>query len=192
VRRGSYERATTETVVRVTVDLDGGENDAIATGLRMFDHLLAQLAFHAGFALQIETRSLDGIAHHAIEDTAIALGRALAEALGDRGGIERFGSALIPMDDALARAAIDTGGRSFARIDIGVGVERVEGMEVAMVAHFFRSFAANAGITLHLDLLAVEDPHHGIEATFKACARALARACARLDLPRFLSTKGAP
>jgi imidazoleglycerol-phosphate dehydratase len=190
MRKGAYERVTTETVVRVAIDLDGGRSSAIVTGLRMFDHLLAQLAFHSGFALEIDTRSLDGIEHHAIEDTAIALGRALAEALGDRAGIQRYGDALVPMDDALARAAIDAGGRFYARFNIPLDVEYVEGMEVAMVSHFFRSFAVNAGITLHLDLLAVADPHHGIEATFKACARALARACTRLDTTQVLSTKG--
>jgi imidazoleglycerol-phosphate dehydratase len=190
MRKGAHERTTTETAVAVTLDLDGTGPSAIATGVRMFDHLLAQLAFHSGFAIAIDARSLDGIEHHVIEDTAIALGRAFAEALGDRSGIERYGSALLPMDDALVQVAVDLGGRFFARLNLPLRVERIEGMETAMVAHFFRSFAVNAAVTLHLDLLAGEDPHHSVEAAFKAFARALAIACRRLDSARVLSTKG--
>jgi imidazoleglycerol-phosphate dehydratase len=190
MRSGSCERTTTETAVAVTLVLDGDDARAIATGVPMFDHLLAQLAFHSGFEVRIEARSLDGIQHHLVEDTAIALGRALARALGDRSGIERYGSALLPMDDALARVAIDVGGRFFARVNLPLRVESIEGLEVGLIAHFFRSFAVNAAITLHLDLLAGDDPHHAIEAAFKACARALAVACRRLDSARVLSTKG--
>ncbi len=189
MRKGFYERVSGETVVAVAIDL-AGESPAISTGLRMFDHLLAQLALHSGLGLSVEARSLDGIEHHLIEDTGIAVGRALADALDDRTGISRYGSAVLPMDDALVRAVIDVGGRSFARINLPIAAELVEGLEVAMVAHFFRSLASNALITLHVDLLAGEDPHHCIEAAFKAVARALAAACRPYHRVRVLTTKG--
>lgn len=189
MRKGFYERASCETAVAVAIDLTG-ESPAISTGLRMFDHLLAQLALHSGLGLSVEARSLDGIEHHLIEDTGIAVGRALADALDDRTDIARYGSALLPMDDALVRAVIDIGGRSYTRIHLPIAAERVEGLEVAMVAHFFRSLASNALITLHIDLLAGEDPHHCIEAAFKAVARALAAACRPHNRVRVLTTKG--
>jgi imidazoleglycerol-phosphate dehydratase len=189
MRKGFYERASCETAVAVAIDL-AGESPAISTGLRMFDHLLAQLALHSGLGLSVEARSLDGIEHHLIEDTGIALGRALADALDDRTGIARYGSAVLPMDDALVRAVIDVGGRSYTRINLPIAAEAVEGLEVAMVAHFFRSLASNALITLHIDLLAGEDPHHCIEAAFKAVARALAAACRPYNRVRVLTTKG--
>jgi imidazoleglycerol-phosphate dehydratase len=190
MRSGSCERTTAETSVAVRIGLDGPSTPAITTGLRMFDHLLAQLAFHSGFAVIIDAASLDGIEHHLIEDTGIAIGRALGDALGDRSGIERYGSVLLPMDDALVRVAIDLGGRFFARIELPIGAECIEGMEVAMVPHFLRSLAVNAAMTVHLDLLAGDDPHHCVEAAFKAYARALATACARRSDVRVPSTKG--
>lgn len=190
MRKGSCERVTSETAVTVIVDLDEQQPSLIVTGLRMFDHLLAQLAFHSGLCVTIEARSLDGIEHHLIEDTAIALGRALAQALGDRSGIERYGSSLLPMDDALVRAAVDLGSRAFVRVNLPLGAERIEGLESALIGHFFRSFAVNAIMTLHIDLLAGEDPHHCAEAAFKACARALSKGCRRLYAPHVLSTKG--
>jgi len=190
MRKGACERVTSETALDVRVDVDGDGETSIAIGLPMFDHLLAQLAFHSGFGIRVAGRSLDGIAHHLIEDAGIALGRAFAEALGDRAGIRRYGSALIPMDDALVRVALDLGGRFFIRYDVPVAAQQVEGLEVAMVAHFFRSFACNASITLHADLLAGEDPHHCIEAAFKAIARALREAAAPTGASQALTTKG--
>lgn len=189
MRRGFCERVSRETAVAVEIDL-AGESLAIATGLPMFDHLLAQLGLHSGLGLNVEGRSLDGIEHHLIEDTGIAIGRALSDALDDRTGIARYGSAIVPMDDALVRAVIDVGGRSYARINLPVAAERIEGIEVAMVAHFFRSLASNALVTLHIDLLAGEDPHHCIETAFKAVARALAAACRPQNRVRVLTTKG--
>jgi imidazoleglycerol-phosphate dehydratase len=190
MRSGSCERTTSETSVSARIDLDGDGECSIATGARMFDHLLAQLAFHSGFAIRIEAASLDGIDHHLVEDTAIVFGRALAQALGDRGGIERYGSTLLPMDDALVRVAVDVGGRAFTRLNLPLTIDRIEGLEAALVPHFFRSFAANARLTLHVDALAGEDPHHLVEAAFKACAHALAAACRSTGTTRVLSTKG--
>lgn len=189
MRKGFYERATRETAVAVAIDL-ACDSPTVATGLRMFDHLLAQIGLHSGLGINVEARSLDGIEHHLIEDTAIALGRALADAFDDRNGIARYGSVIVPMDDALVRAVIDVGGRSYARINLPIAAERIEGLEVAMVPHFLRSLASNALITLHVDLLAGEDPHHCIEAAFKAVARALAAACRPHNHIRVLTTKG--
>jgi imidazoleglycerol-phosphate dehydratase len=173
MRSGICERTTNETVIRVAIELDGSGKREIATGMPMFDHLLAQLAFHSGCDLEISARSLDAIEHHLIEDTALALGEGLDRALGDRRGIARYGSALIPMDDALARAAVDVGGRPFSRIGLELQERRLEGLDVVMVPHFFRSLTTTSRITLHLDLLAGTDPHHAIESCFKAFARAL-------------------
>jgi imidazoleglycerol-phosphate dehydratase len=157
----------------------------------MFDHLLSQFAFHSQCNLEIAARSRDGIEHHLIEDVGLVLGDALAKGLGERRGIARYGDALIPMDDALARAAVDFGGRPFARVGLDLAAERVEGLDVAMVPHFFSSLAWTAGITLHLDLLVGSDPHHAIEACFKAFARASTTAWSQttgaMEIP---STKG--
>jgi imidazoleglycerol phosphate dehydratase HisB len=178
-------------MVAITIELDGCGRLEISTGLPMLDHLLAQFAFHSRCDLEISARSLDGIEHHLIEDIALVLGEALAAALGERRGITRYGWALIPMDDALACAAVDFGGRPFARVRLDVVAQRVEGLEVEMIPHFFSSLARKAGVTLHLDLLAGSDPHHAVEACFKAFARASAsawdQACDAAPIP---STKG--
>lgn len=192
MRSGTCERTTTETSVAVGINLDGTGRREIATGQRMFDHLLEQLAFHGRADLRISARTLDGIQHHLVEDVALALGEAIAEALGDRRGIERYGSMLLPMDDALARVALDFSGRPFARADLNLGVERIEGLDATLIGHFFRSLASKCGLTLHVDLLCVGDPHHAAEACFKALGRALAvawsvTAAAREIVP---STKG--
>jgi imidazoleglycerol-phosphate dehydratase len=191
MRSGVCERVTNETEIRVAIDLDGSGRREIATGMPMFDHLLAQLGFHSGCDLEIAASSLDAIEHHLIEDTALAVGEALDRALGDRRGITRYGAALIPMDDALARAAVDIGGRPFSRVGLELHERRLEGLDVVMVPHFFRSLTTKSGITLHLDLLAGTDPHHAIEACFKAFARALAIAWSPAsDIAAVRSTKG--
>jgi imidazoleglycerol phosphate dehydratase HisB len=192
VRSGSCERVSSETSVAATIELDGCGRREISTGLLMLDHLLAQFAFHSRCNLDIAVRSLDGIEHHLIEDVALALGEALAAALSERRGIARYGCALIPMDDALVRAAVDFGGRPFARVGLDLAARRVEGLEVAMIPHFFSSLAWKAGITLHLDLLVGSDPHHAIEACFKAFARASTAAWSQTasDAAALPSTKG--
>ncbi len=172
MRSGSSERTTRETVVRATITLNISGNREIATGQVMLDHLLDQFAFHAGCAVEVTARSLDSIAHHVVEDVALTLGCALSKALDDRCGIARFGSATIAMDDALARAAVDLGGRPYARTDFGLTAQRVEDLDTVMLPHFFRSFASSAGLTVHIDVLHGFDPHHCIEASFKAFAQA--------------------
>ena len=142
-------------------------------------------------SLEIEARSLDGIRHHVIEDVAIALGQSIDEALGTRAGIVRYGECTLPMDDALVRAAVDFGGRIYARTALDLRVERIEDLECVMIAHVFGSIAANARATIHIDRLAGEDPHHVAEGAFKALGRACASAWS-LD-PRIAgvaSTKG--
>jgi len=189
MRSATRTRETRETKITVMLDLDRAGPPVIITGQRMFDHLLQQFAFHSGCDLRIQAESLDDIQHHLVEDVAIVMGDALATALGDRAGTERYGCATIPMDDALVRAAVDLGGRTYARTDLRVNVEHVEGLATAMIPHFFSSLAANARMTLHVDLLAGTDPHHCIEAAFKAFARACATASAQTRAG-ILSTKG--
>ncbi len=178
MRSGTCERVSGETIVSVTAGLDGAGRREISTGIPMYDHLLAQFAFHSGCDLEISARSLDAIAHHVIEDVALVLGDALSRALGERRGIARYGWCLLPMDDALARVAVDLGGRPYSRTELGVSAPYVEELEVAMIPHFFSSISWRAGMTVHVDLLAGSDPHHKIEACFKGFGRACAAAWA--------------
>jgi imidazoleglycerol-phosphate dehydratase len=193
MRSAVQERATAETSARVELALDDFAMPSIRTGCRMFDHLLAQWAFHSKSTLHIEARSLDGIQHHLVEDIAIVLGRALDEALGDRRGITRYASATIPMDDALVRAAVDFGGRSYCRTALSLSVATIEDLNAGLIAHALSSLAVNARICLHVDQLAGTDPHHGAEAAFKALARASRSAWSiAADTPLVIpSTKGA-
>jgi imidazoleglycerol phosphate dehydratase HisB len=191
MRSSVVERETRETRVRVALDLDTAGEAQIRTGNRMFDHLLAQFAFHSGALLEIEGESRDGIVHHVIEDVSIVLGRAIAQALGERRAIERYACVTLPMDDALVRCAVDLGGRSFARIDLGLTRENVEDLATELIPHAFLSVASNALLTLHLDRIAGNDTHHIAEAAFKAFARACRAAWALTDVASGVpSTKG--
>jgi imidazoleglycerol-phosphate dehydratase len=191
MRDGRRRRVTRETAIDLAVALDAGRGSYGApTGLRFFDHMLEAFCLYSGIAVTGEARSLDGIDHHIVEDVAIVLGGAIADALGDRAGIARFGTAHVAMDDALARAVIDCGGRAYARIDLPLGRERVEDLDTQLVAHFFRSLAQAMGATLHIDLLAGEDAHHEVEAAFKACALAFKQAWTATATVEALSTKG--
>ena len=174
MRSCTYERVTAETAVRSALTLDSADAAEIATGHRMLDHLLQQFAFHAPAGVRLSAQSLDGIEHHLVEDVAIALGESLRGALAEQRGIERFGAALLPMDDALVRVAVDLGGRGYARVDLGLTCDRIEDLTAEMVPHFFSSFAAHARIALHVDRVAGTNAHHCVEAAFKALARACA------------------
>lgn len=192
-RRGEVKRETRETSIHVTLNLDGSGDASISTGIGMFDHLLEQIARHGLFDLAIEAQGdLDRDAHHLVEDTGICLGRALSEVLGERTGIVRMAHAIVPLDEALALAAIDVGGRGFAVIDLPFRGERIGALPGEMIPHFLQSFAFEARASLHLRLLAGENDHHRAECAFKAMARALS-AATRLD-PRIEgvapSTKG--
>jgi imidazoleglycerol-phosphate dehydratase len=190
-RRVTVARRTRETDVTVTLDLDGSGRAEVATGVGFFDHLLTSLAHHALFDLEVRaTGDLEIDEHHTVEDVALVLGAALAEALGDRGGIARFGEASVPMDEALATAVVDLGGRPYAVLDLAFRGERVGALPTQLVEHALESFARTAGATLHLRAVGRND-HHVAEAAFKALARAL-RAAVAVDLRRagVASTKG--
>jgi imidazoleglycerol-phosphate dehydratase len=190
-RSAERRRETRETSIalRVCID-DPSGGSSLASGMLFFDHMLGSFATHGRLTIAGEVRSLDGIQHHLVEDVSLVLGGAISGVLGDRRGIERFGCAYVPMDEALVRAAIDLSGRPFARIDLPIGRERVEDLDTQLVGHFFNSLAQSMGATLHLDLLAGSDGHHIIEAAFKATARACAQAWARTPSGEPLSTKG--
>jgi imidazoleglycerol phosphate dehydratase HisB len=177
--------------LQVTLDLDGEGRVAIATGIGFFDHLLTALAFHAGLDLTLTCRGdLDVDDHHSVEDSALALGSALDQALGDRRGIRRFGSAYAPLDEALARAVVDCSGRPFARVNLGLQRDRIGTLATENVTHALQSLATAARMTLHVDVLAGENDHHRAEAAFKAVALALRVALAPGRQPAVPSTKG--
>jgi imidazoleglycerol-phosphate dehydratase len=193
VREGTLRRETRETLIDLRVSLATPRGSfAAPTGQRFFDHMLEAFALHAGIGVEGEACSLDGIVHHVIEDLAMVLGGAITAALGTRAGIERFGTAFVAMDDALARAVVDCGGRAYARVALPLLRDSVEGLDTQLVPHFFRTFAQATGTTLHLDLLAGDDAHHCIEAAFKAYGRACRAAWAEraLDAATPFSTKG--
>ncbi len=190
-RRATVRRETRETKIEVTLALDGSGQAAISTGVGFYDHLLGSLAHHALFDLEIEARGdLEVDEHHTVEDVALALGEALSDALGDRAGIERFGAASVPMDEALATAVVDCSGRPYAVLDLPFTSERVGALPTQLIPHALESLARTAGLTLHLSATGRND-HHLAEAAFKALARAL-RAAVALDPRRtgVPSTKG--
>lgn len=192
-RVGTSERITAETQIRARVDLDGRGLARISTGVRMFDHLLEQIARHSLIDLEIEASGdLDVDAHHTVEDVAICLGRALSEALGERRGIVRMADRTVPMDEALVLVALDLSGRPFAAIDLSFRGERIGALPTEMVEHFLIAFAFEARMALHVRELAGRNDHHRAEAAFKALAKALGDAV-RIDPRRgdaATSTKG--
>jgi imidazoleglycerol-phosphate dehydratase len=190
-RRSTVHRQTRETDVRLTLDLDGSGAASVGTGVGFYDHLLRSLAHHALFDLDVEaTGDLDVDEHHTVEDVALVLGQALSEALGDRAGIQRFGEASVPMDEAVATCVLDLSGRPYTALDLGFVGERVGGLPLQLVPHALESFAQTAGVTLHLRAAGRND-HHIAEAAFKSLARAL-RAAVEADprRPGVASTKG--
>ena len=193
MRRAVIRRRTTETQIALRLALDGRGRYRIHTGIRFLDHMLELVTRHGGFDLQIEAAGdLDVDQHHTVEDLGIALGEAVAAALGTRRGINRAGYFLMPMDETLAVAAIDLGGRPHAVIDIPVKAARVGDLQTELVQDFFEGFAAAARANVHLKVLYGRSSHHQIEAVFKAFARALRVACAKdKRLAQMLpSTKG--
>ena len=179
-RTARVKRSTKETQVLIELDLDGTGRAEVATGVPFFDHMLAQLGKHGCQDLTVQTEGDTEIdAHHTVEDTALALGQALREALGDKAGITRFGDALVPLDETLARAAVDLSGRPYAVHSEPAGMAPLIGTyDTTLTRHFFESLAHSAGICVHLDVLAGRNPHHIVEAQFKAFARALRAAVA--------------
>jgi len=192
-RSARVQRITKESQVVVHLQLDGTGQANSQTGVPFFDHMLAQLGKHAGFDLSVATSGdLDVDAHHTVEDTSLALGQALREALGDKAGIRRFGDALVPLDECLVQAAVDLSGRAYLVHDEPGMVELIGSYDTSLTRHVWESFVAEAGIALHIRVLSGRNAHHVAEAQFKAVARALRDAVTRdgrvVGIP---STKGA-
>ncbi|MFY9331500.1 MAG: imidazoleglycerol-phosphate dehydratase HisB [Candidatus Nanopelagicales bacterium] len=191
-RVGRVERATKESSVNVSIDLDGTGQCEVSTGVPFFDHMLAQLGKHGGFDLSISTvGDLEVDAHHTVEDTSLAVGAAFREALGDAAGTRRYGDALVPLDETLSQCAVDLSGRPYLVHEEPEIVELIGSYDTTLTRHIFESFVATAQITLHIRVISGRNAHHVVEAQFKSFARALRDAVA-LD-PRVHgvpSTKG--
>jgi imidazoleglycerol-phosphate dehydratase len=174
-RVGEITRKTKETDLHVRVNLDGRGESKVKTGIGFFDHMLEALARHGLLDLTVEARGdlhVDG--HHTVEDTGIVLGQAMAQALGDRAGIRRYAEAMVPLDEALVRCVMDVSGRPYLSYDIDIPKWQMLGdYDVFLTPEFFRALTLNAGLTVHLDLVRGDNPHHIVEAAFKAFARAL-------------------
>jgi len=193
MRRGVVDRRTSETRVRVRLDLDGRGRYDVRTGIRFLDHMLELFARHAGVDLTLDARGdLDVDAHHTVEDTGIALGEAVGRALGSKRGINRAGYFVMPMDETLGVAAIDFSGRPFTVVDVKLQVLTVGDLPAELIQDFFEGFASAARANVHLKILYGRSSHHQVEALFKAFARALRFACSRdRRLKRMLpTTKG--
>lgn len=189
MRTATQKRKTKETDCTVELSLDGGPVK-ISTGIGFFDHMLTSFAIHGGFGIRIITSgdlNVDG--HHTVEDTGIVLGKAFAEAIGDRSGIARFGNFFVPMDEALAFSAVDISGRPFLVFHAEFQQERIGTYDSCLTEEFFRAFAVNAGITLHLSVPYGTNAHHETEALFKAAGHAMRLAVASTGTGT-LSTKG--
>ncbi|MHB1164604.1 MAG: imidazoleglycerol-phosphate dehydratase HisB [Candidatus Nanopelagicales bacterium] len=191
-RTARIERTTKESSVLVELDLDGSGASTVATGVPFFDHMLAQLARHGGLDLAVRTTGdLHVDAHHTVEDTALAVGQAIDEALGDRAGLCRYGDALVPLDECLVQSAVDLSGRPYLVHDEPELVELIGTYDTTLTRHIWESIVATSRITLHVRVLTGRNAHHVVEAQFKAVARALRQAVC-LD-PRVVgvpSTKG--
>jgi len=192
-RRATVTRKTAETEITLTLDLDGSGQHSVATGLGFLDHMLNHIAKHGVFDLDVTaTGDLDVDEHHTVEDCGIALGEAFTQALGDKAGIVRAGSAYMPLDEALAFAAVDLSGRPYAALDLKLLGREVGGLPPDLFDHFFESFAVAAKATIHVRTITGINDHHKAEACFKALARAL-DAATRVDSRRrggVPSTKG--
>ena len=194
MRKGAVARKTKETSIEVELDLDGAGVSDISTGVGFFDHMLDQLARHSLIDIRIRAegdRHIDD--HHTVEDVGIALGQALAKALGDKRGLTRYASCLLPMDEALTRVALDVSGRPFLVFRTEFPTERIGAFDTALVREFFQALAGNAGLTLHIETIYGVNSHHIAESCFKGVARALRDAVA-IDPrqgDRAPSTKGA-
>lgn len=189
MRQASIHRQTKETDITIKISLDGGPVE-VSTGVGFFDHMLTAFGVHSGFGLEVSAKGdLEVDCHHTVEDTGIVLGQALAQAVGDKGSVQRYGHAYIPMDEALGFCAVDISGRPFLVFQAEFPQDTVGGYDACMTEEFFRAFAMHSGVTLHLSCPYGKNSHHMIEALFKASAHALGDACA----PReggALSSKG--
>ncbi len=193
-RNSSLTRTTGETDIRLDLNVDGTGTSSIDTGIPFFDHMLILFAKHGRFDLDVKAKGdIEIDFHHTVEDTGIALGQALNEALGDKRGINRYGSCLLPMDDALVRAALDLSARPYLVWNVELPTAKIGAFDTELVREFFQAFATHGGITLHVDALHGINSHHIAEAAFKAVARAL-RTAVETDARKadaIPSTKGA-
>jgi len=190
-RIATVARTTKETDIRVELELDGSGAASADTGIPFFDHMLQQLGKHAGFDLTVTCvgdLQIDG--HHTVEDCGLAIGQALTEALGERAGVRRFASIVVPLDEAAVEVALDLAGRNFVAYEVAVPHETINGFDTGLLEDFVRAFAQAAGLTVHLRLRSGRSPHHICEATFKALAKALGDACALTGRSSVPSTKG--
>ncbi|MGN0665122.1 MAG: imidazoleglycerol-phosphate dehydratase HisB [Huintestinicola sp.] len=190
-RQAQISRKTKETEIDISICLDGSGVHNISTGIGFFDHMLTALCVHGGFDLDVSVKGdlyVDG--HHSVEDTGIVLGQAFKSALGDMSGINRYGTSFIPMDESLGFCCLDISNRPFLVFESDFSDPRTGEYDNCLTEEFFRAFAFNAGITLHVKCPYGSNDHHKIEAMFKACAHALRTAVARNDSGAVLSTKG--
>ena len=177
MRKATVTRKTAETEISVSVNLDGTGSRTISTGVGFFDHRLDQLARHSMIDMTIEAKGdyhIDD--HHTVEDTGIALGQALVKAMGDKKGVHRYGSCLLPMDDAQIRAALDFSGRPFLIWNVELNAPKIGQFDTELAREFFQALSTHGGLTLHIDMLHGFNAHHIVEATFKSVARALREA----------------
>ncbi len=189
-RRATRQRDTKETRIALSLDIDGQGNASASTGIPFFDHMLEQLGKHGGFDLSVEAEGdLEVDLHHTVEDVGIALGEALKEALGDKAGVRRFASAIVPLDEALVQVALDLSGRPFLVYDVDPVSEWIGTFDPQLCEEFWRAFTVASGITLHLRSLTGRNGHHVIEASFKGVARSL-RDAVRIEGGGVPSTKG--
>ncbi|MBE6838123.1 MAG: imidazoleglycerol-phosphate dehydratase HisB [Ruminococcus sp.] len=189
MRTSVIERKTKETDIKLRLNLDGGEV-SVSTGIGFFDHMLTALAVHSGTGITLEAvGDLFVDSHHTVEDTGIVLGQAFAEALGDKSGIARYGTAVIPMDEALSECSLDISGRPFLVFNAEFESDKIGDFDTQLAEEFFRAFAYNAGITMHINLRYGANDHHKCEAIFKSVAHALKTAVA-MNGGGVLSTKG--
>ncbi len=191
MRTAEISRKTKETEINVFVKLDGEGNVSVDTGIGFFDHMLTAFGVHSGIDLQINvTGDLNVDGHHTVEDTGIVLGQAISKALGDKSGILRYGSAYIPMDEALGFCSLDISGRPFLVFNAEFSDDKIGEMETCLVEEFFRALAFNSGITLHISEIYGNNDHHICEALFKAAAHAFKNAISLNKSGEVLSTKG--
>ena len=192
IRTASVQRTTKETDVRVMLNLDGAGRAKVSIGLPFLEHMLELFAKHGLFDLEIKCKGdLEIDDHHSVEDIAITLGQALVQALGQKEGINRYGEAVVPMDEALCRSVIDLSGRFYLVYEVTTRRQRIGNFSVELAEHFWRSFAETAKFNLHIDCLRGRNTHHILEGTFKASARALRQAVERNDrISGVPSTKG--
>lgn len=189
-RRSHQHRETKETTVDLVLDIDGAGQASASTGIPFFDHMLEQLGKHGGFDLKIEAQGdLEIDLHHTIEDVGIVLGTALTEALGDKAGVRRFASAMVPLDEALVQVALDLSGRPFLVYEVDPVSEWIGTFDPQLTEEFWRAFTIAAGVTLHLRSLSGRNGHHVIEASFKGVARSL-RDAVKIEGTGIPSTKG--